>query len=287
VLLLLLSLVVAGYAAAVVWLIRQEARLVFRAVATLGDSRPPFAYDQVELPRSDGARQFAWVMRQGSSDDGPWVVYFHGSPSTIASPVNISHYRLLRDVGLNVLAPEYRGFGGLDGVPTEAGLESDAQAAYAYLRMTRNIAPSRVVLYGWSLGSALAIDLASQVSTAAVIVEGAPSSLAHIAQQRYPFFPIRLLMRDPFHAIRKIARIPSPVLILHSPDDELIPVSEGRKLFEAARGEKAFVEVPGGHFNATDVEGEQIAAAVRSFLTRHRVLDRSTGAGEASKGKGR
>ena len=93
---------------------------------------------------------------RGDSDDGPWALYLHGNAATIASNINISHYRQLRRVGLNVLAPEYRGFGGLDGPPTEAALGADARAAYDYLRGTRGIAASRIVIYGWSLGSAVA-----------------------------------------------------------------------------------------------------------------------------------
>ena len=270
VLLLLLWLAVAGYAVGIVWLMSQESRLVFRAVATLGGTRPPFPYEQVELPRQDGARQFAWTMRRAASDDGPWVVYFHGSPSTIASPVNISHYKLLRDLGLNVLAPEYRGFAGLEGTPTEASLAADARAAYDFLR-ARRIEPDRVVIYGWSLGSAVAIGLASQVASAAVIVEGAPSSLADVAQQRYPFAPIRLLMRDRFDTKDKIGLVKSPVLVLHSREDDLIPFAEGRKLFDLASGEKAFVEVRGGHLYAADVDPAHVAGAIRDFLRAHRV----------------
>jgi fermentation-respiration switch protein FrsA (DUF1100 family) len=250
VLLALLALVVVGYAAVVLWLITQEGRLVFQAGRTLAAGRPAFPYEQIDLPRADGARQFAWVMR-GDSDDGPWALYLHGNAATIASNINISHYRQLRRVGLNVLAPEYRGFGGLDGPPTEAALGTDARAAYDYLRGTRGIAPSRIVIYGWSLGSAVAVTLASQVEEGAVILEGAPASLVDIGRRRYPFFPIRLIMRNPFESIRRIDQVRSPILFLHSPDDAVIPISEGRRLFDAAPGEKEFVEVRGGHVEAS------------------------------------
>lgn len=272
VLLLLLWLAVAGYGAAVVWLMTQETRIVFQAIQTLGDGRPPFPYEQIDLPRADGAHQFAWRMRHGDTSDGPWVLYLHGNPSTIASSVNISHYRLLRDAGLNILAPEYRGFGGLDGSPTEAGLRADARAAYDYLRETMNLAPARIVFYGWSLGSAVAVDLAAQVQAAAVIVEAAPASLVDINQQRYPFFPVRLIMRSRFESIRTIDRVSAPLLFLHSRDDEVIAIAEGRRLFDAALGHKRFVELRGGHVGAIDVDGEQMSAAIRSFLRDHGLL---------------
>jgi len=124
VLLALLIVAGIGYAVAVLWLITQETRIVFQAGRTLATGRPAFPYGQVDLPRADGARQFAWVMRRGASDDGTWVLFLHGNAATIASKVNIAHYTDLRALGLNVLAPEYRGFGGLEGehCPAIAGV---------------------------------------------------------------------------------------------------------------------------------------------------------------------
>jgi dipeptidyl aminopeptidase/acylaminoacyl peptidase len=268
----LFAFVLLGYAAAVVWLVSQETRIVFRANETLAAGRPPFQYEQIDLPRLDGARQFAWIMRREASDEGPWALFLHGNAATIASSVNISHYVQLRNLGLNVIAPEYRGFAGLEGVPTEATLAADARAAYDYLRATRHVSPSRIVIYGWSLGSAVAIDLASEVEQGAVILEGAPASLVDIGQRRYPFFPIRLLMRSPFESIGKIGRIHSPMLFLHSPDDTVVPIAEGRRLFEAARGEKRFVEVRGGHVYASQVDEQRFYGSIRPFLEEHHLL---------------
>ncbi|MGH9310297.1 MAG: alpha/beta hydrolase [Vicinamibacterales bacterium] len=278
-LLLLLWLAVAGYGAGVIWLMTQETRIVFQAVKTMGDSRPPFAYQQIDLPRSDGARQFAWVM-PGGDVNAPWVVYLHGSPSTIASGVNIAHYAMLRDLGLNVIAPEYRGFAGLEGSPTEAGLSADAAAAYEYLRRERQASSANVVLYGWSLGSAVAIDLATKVPIGAIVLEGAPASIVEMTQRRYPFFPVRLLMRNRFESIAKVGRIPSPMLFLHSAEDAVVPIDEGRRLFAAAGHEKEFVEVRGGHVHAIDEDGDRIATAVRAFLEEQGALSPPRSAAE-------
>ena len=268
VLLLLLILAAIGYAAAVAWLIRQETRLVFRAGSTLATGRPPFPYEQVDVPRGDGARQFGWVMRPDGPDEGTWVLYLHGNATSVASQVNISHYRLLRSIGLNVFAAEYQGFGGLAGVPTESTLRADARAAHAYLRVTRRIPAHRIILYGWSLGSAVAVDLASEVPPAAMILEGAPASLVDLTTRRYPFVPLRLLMRSTFDSIRTIGRIPAPMLFLHSAGDEVIPIAEGRRLYEAARGPKTFVELRGGHLQASDVDGPRMTEAIAAFVKR-------------------
>jgi len=271
----LLTLVVTlalGYGIGVLYLITQETRLVFQAGQTLGTARPPFPYEQIDVPRADGARQFGWVMRSTGSDEGTWVLFLHGNAATIAAKVNIAHYSELRNLGVNVLAPEYHGFGGLTGIPTEAVLAADARAAYDYLRTVRKVEPAHIVIYGWSLGSAVAVGLASEVEQAAVILEGAPASLVDISRQRYPLFPIRLLMRNRFESIQKINRIRAPILFLHSPEDAVIPIAEGRRLYDAARGEKTFVEVRGGHVDATTVDTKRFYGAIRTFLARHHLI---------------
>jgi dipeptidyl aminopeptidase/acylaminoacyl peptidase len=232
VLLVLLLLSAIGYAAAVMWLVGRETQLVFQAGSTLATGRPPFPYEQVDLPRADGVQQFAWVMRTGDSDTGPWVLYLHGNASSVASQVNIAHYQVLRNAGLNVLAPEYRGFGGVPGSPTEADLQADARAAYDYLRDTRRV----------------------------------PPQLVDLAGRRYPFFPLRLFMRSSFDSIRKIGTVPAPILFVHSLDDEVIPISEGRRLHQEARGATMFVELKGGHTGAIDQSAAILEQAIRTFL---------------------
>jgi fermentation-respiration switch protein FrsA (DUF1100 family) len=277
-LLILLLFSALGYGMAVMWLIGEETRLVFQAGSTLATGRPPFPYEQVDVPREDGARQFAWAMpAEGAAP--LWVLYLHGNATSVASQVNISHYRLLRNAGLNVLAPEYRGFGGLPGAPTEAVLQADARAAYDYLRHTRRVPPHAIVIYGWSLGAAVAVDMASRLPPAAMILEGAPASLADLTRRRYPFFPLRLFMRSPFDSIRKIGTIPAPALFLHGTADEVIPVGEGRRLYDAARGAKVFVEVEGGHLTAIERSAPAIERAIRSFLTTYGPARMEKGAG--------
>jgi fermentation-respiration switch protein FrsA (DUF1100 family) len=201
----------------------------------------------------------------------PWVVFLHGNASTIASRMNILHCERLRDIGLNVIVREYRGFGGVEGVPTEGGLAEDAVAAYEYVRQRERVDPRRIVIYGWSLGSAVAVTLASQVEEAAVILEGAPASVVAIGQQRYPYFPIRFLIRNPFESITRIHRAGSPLLFLHSPDDTIIPIAEGRRLFEAAPPPKQFVEVKGGHIYAAEKD-PRFFDAIRVFLQSQRLV---------------
>jgi len=274
----LLVIAAIGYAAAVLYLVTQETRIVFQARQTLGEARPPFPYERIDVPRTDGAGQFAWIMAAApSSSDLPWVLFLHGNAATIAAKVNIAHYAELRKLGLNVMAPEYHGFGGLEGLPTESVLAADAHAAYDYLRNVRRVPASRLVIYGWSLGSAVAVTLASEAEAGALILEGAPSSLIAVGEQQYPLFPIRLIMRNPFESIQKINRVRAPILFLHSPEDAVIPIAEGRRLYDAAPPDKTFVEVRGGHVDATTTDTEHFYGAIRSFLGAHRVLPAEQG----------
>ena len=265
---------IAAYVGAMIWLVTRETTIVFAAGRPLGDLRPTAPFEQVASPAGDERppHQLLWIMRaRDESDAKPWVIFLHGNGATVASRMNILHYEKLRSLGLNVIAPEYRGFGGLDGVPTESGVNHDARASYDYLRERLHADPRRIIIYGWSLGSAIAVDLASHVDEAAVVLEGAPASLVAIGERRYPYFPIRLLIRNPFESIRKIDKVGSPLLFLHSTADEIIPIEEGRRLFEAAPQPKQFVEVTGGHVYASEKD-PRFFPAVRSFLQAQRLL---------------
>ena len=269
-LLLVLAATLTLYGGAVAYLVSQETRLVFQAGRPLGEARPNFPFEQIELPRGDAGRQFAWVIRNPGART--WLLFLHGNAATIASRANIARYRELRALGLNLLAPEYRGYAGLPGAPSEASLALDARAAFDYLTGTLGVPPTRVVIYGWSLGSAVAVDLASAVPQAAVVLEGAPASLVDIGQQQYPMFPIRLMMRNPFESIGKIQRVHAPLLFLHSPEDNIVPIGEGRRLYAAAAQPKRFVEVKGGHVYANERDAAVFFGAIREFLEEYGLL---------------
>jgi pimeloyl-ACP methyl ester carboxylesterase len=271
-LVLLIVLALVGYGTAAVWLVAHETALLFASGRPLGDLRPAAPFEAVASPGTSGPRRLLWLMRASAGADGrPWILFLHGNGATIASRLNILHYERLRALGANVVAPEYRGFGGVEGTPSESGVGEDARAAYDYLRGPLHIPPDRIVIYGWSLGSAVAVDLASQVEESAVILEGAPASVVAVGQQRYPIFPIRLLIRNPFESILKIGRVRSPKLFLHSPEDAIIPIGEGRRLFDAAPAPKEWVEVAGGHIYASEKD-PRFFSAIQTFLQANHVL---------------
>lgn len=270
-----IALVALAYCGAMIWLVTQETRLLFQATPAMGDRRPAPPFEEHDEAAAEGTSQPSariWLMRAPSgAADEPWVIFLHGNASDIASRLNILHYERLRALGLNVMAPEYRGYAGVAGVPTESGLAEDARHAYDFLRRDQHVPPGRIIIYGWSLGSAVAVNLASHVDEAAVILEGAPASILAIGQRRYPYFPIGLLIRNPFQSISRIDAVGSPILFLHSPEDAVIPISEGRRLFDAARPPKEFVEVQGGHVYAVERD-PQFFVAIRDFLRGRQLL---------------
>ena len=272
VLVALVAIAAGAYAAAVARLMTQETELIFRTDVARADTQPPFPYEQIELPRVDGARQFAWRIEGNGTvetDEGArtWVLFLHGNASTVASRMNVKHYGRLRELGLNVLAPEYRGYNGLEGVPSEGGVAADARAAYDYLRTREGVPANHLVIFGWSLGAAVAVRLAATVEAGGVVLEGAPASIVDIGQARYPMFPVRWIIRNPFNAIETVGGIRAPLLFLHSPEDTIVPFKEGRRLFDAAPAPKTFVEVRGGHIESSEVDRDVFYGAIRAFLT--------------------
>ena len=190
-----------------------------------------------------------------------------------------AHYAGLRALGLNLLAFDYRGYGESEGKPTEPGLYADATAAYRYLRDVLHVPPGRIVLFGHSLGSAVAVDLATREPAAGIVLDGALASVVGRAQEVYPFVPVRWIARSRYASIEKIGRLRIPKLFLHARADEVIPFAHGRRLYEAAAEPKTFVALRGGHGDAFDLDSATYFGAIRAFLAS---LPRRDGRPEAT-----
>jgi fermentation-respiration switch protein FrsA (DUF1100 family) len=184
---------------------------------------------EVMLTTEDGLSLLSWYMpaRPGR----PVIAYFHGNGGHIGYRAE----RLLRFAreGYGVLMAEYRGYGGNPGTPTEAGFYTDARAALDFL--DREAIPSnRLVLYGESLGSGVAVALAAEHDIAALILEAPPTSVAEVAQCHFPFVPAARMVTDRFDSLSRIGRVKAPILVLHGERDRVVPVRYGRALLEAA-----------------------------------------------------
>ncbi len=221
-----------------------------------------FPFEEVFLETPDSERLHGWFVPAPQSRGV--LLFCHGNAG------NISH-RLgavagFRRFGLDVLIFDYRGYGRSSGRPSEDGLYGDAETAWRYLTRTRGVRPNRVVLYGESLGGAVAARQAQALQPAGLILDGTFTSLADVAAQQYPYFPVRLLLRYEFNTLRRMPDIRCPVLVLHSRQDEIIPFEQGRRLFEAANEPKMFVELRGGHNSAAEESREQYEAGLKRFL---------------------
>jgi fermentation-respiration switch protein FrsA (DUF1100 family) len=222
--------------------------------------------ERVEILSEDGIKLVGWVIPEQSKPGGLWLLICHGNAGNLSEFDRPLHYAGLRQLGLSLLAFDYRGYGESDGTPSEQGLYRDADAAYRFLRQTRGVPADRIVIFGHSLGSAVAIDLASRHPAAGLIVEGALTSAVDRGQELYPYIPVRRIARSLFGSIDKVAGLTVPKLFLHAMGDEVIPLAHGRRLFDAAQEPKTFVQLEGGHGDAFDVDSARYFGGIGEFL---------------------
>ena len=189
----------------------------------------------------------------------PLVIYFHGNAETIANRVD--RHRALTATGAGLLAVSYRGYMGSSGRPTEPGLLHDAEAAYAFAA-SRHPA-ERIVLWGHSLGSGVAVALAATRPVAKLVLEAPFTSTADVAQRMFPLVPVRRLMHDQFRSDQRIGAVKASILILHGARDFVVPIALGERLYQLANEPKRFVRYPqGGHDDLDDLRGRGRGAAV-------------------------
>ena len=210
-------------------------------------------FDDLRLKTKDGETIMAWFVPAAVTNPPvPTILFCHGNAGDIGD--RVEPVLTFRNLGLNVLLFEYRGYGASTGKPSENGTYLDAMAAWNYLTVERGIAPETIVLYGHSLGGAVAAWLATQVKPGALVLESTFSSVPDMAREIFPLLPpIRALTRIRYDTLSAVKRIACPVLIAHGPADEVIPYKHGRRLFEAAHEPKRFVELAGDH-NAGGME---------------------------------
>ncbi|MFN8570719.1 MAG: alpha/beta hydrolase [Gemmatimonadaceae bacterium] len=265
-----LAIPVLGYGTVVGVMKYREPTLVYhpaeRSVPT-PDAQYALKQRAVAYQSPDGNRLTAWIIPAASADSsGLWMLICHGNYGNIGYGQRPHFYAELRDLGLNLMAFDYRGFGASEGAPSEAGLYADAQASYQYLRDSLGVPADRIVIFGHSLGSGVAIELATRVPSAGVVVEGAYTTVPSVGQAAYPWLPVNLIMSNRFASIEKVGKVTVPKLFIHSPEDDVIPFAFGQSLFAAAAEPKRFQSVKGGHMDAFTVDRGAYFGSIREFL---------------------
>ena len=217
--------------------------------------------EEVALVSSDGEKLIAWHVppRAGKK----LVIYFQGNAGGL--DLRAERFGRLTADGTGVLALCYRGYGGSTGSPSEAGLIRDALAAYDYAVARQPAA--RIVLWGESLGTGIAVALAAERDVGGVILDAPFSSIADVGAAAYPFAPVRWLIKDPFHSDRRIARVHAPLLIRHGEGDAVVPIRFGQRLFALANEPKRFERFAGEGHVITDERGGM--DSVRAFLAEN------------------
>jgi fermentation-respiration switch protein FrsA (DUF1100 family) len=218
-------------------------------------------YEEIFFSTSDGIRLHGWfIPGEGAS----WTLLFcHGNAGNVSH--RLEKLMFLRDLGLSIFIFDYRGYGKSEGEPGERGLYRDADAAYEYVTEKRRVSPDRVILYGESLGGAVAIDLAARRRVKAVITEETFTSIRAMARLVYPFMP-PFMIRSKFDSLSKIAKVAYPKLIIHSVDDEIVPFSFAERLFDAAHPPKKLLKIRGSHNTAFFDSEDLFTKGIRSFL---------------------
>jgi uncharacterized protein len=214
---------------------------------------------EVVLDTSDSEKVLAWHVPPQAGK--PVVIFFHGNADTLAG--RAGRFREIAAAGVGLLALSFRGYGGSTGHPTEDGLHRDAMAAYEFA--AARYSTDRIVLWGYSLGSGVAVALAAKRPIAKLALEAPYTSAVDVAASIYPFVPVRLLMKDQFHSDEQIQKVKAPILIVHAEHDQVIPISFGERLFAMAPEPKRFVRFPQGRHE--DLDNYGVVGLVLRFLT--------------------
>lgn len=235
----------AGYVAGLVLLFAKQ-RIMLFPIPTAERTAPaaaglPEAEEHV-LTTSDGEKVIVWHVP--AKPGRAVVLFFHGNGDFLAGLAG--RFKAITADGTGLVALSYRGYAGSSGAPSEDGLLRDGAAAYSFA--TARYDAQRIVAWGFSLGTGVAVALASEHPIGKLILEAPYTSIADVAASQFRFIPVRLLIRDPLHSDERIARVTAPLLIVQGAQDQAIPIAFGEKLFALAHEPKQFVRIPeGGH----------------------------------------
>jgi hypothetical protein len=257
----LLIVVSAGYACGLITLFLAQRAVLFPSPTGARTAPKAAGFPEVEehvLTTADGERVIAWYVP--AKPGRPVVLYLHGNGDYLAG--FFGRFRSLIADGTGIVALSYRGYAGSTGKPSEQGLLQDAAAAYAFT--TSRYRPDNIVVWGFSLGSGVAVALAADHRIGKLILEAPYTSVADVAASRFWFAPVRWLIRDQFRSDSQIPRVKVPLLIMHGALDPAIPVTFGERLFALANEPKRFVRIArGGHNDLDNFGGNELA---RNFI---------------------
>lgn len=262
-----LVLAASAYGLFMLWVYARQSRRIYRPLRELvaAPAERGLNYEDVNFTAADGVRLHGWYVPCA----GAYYVmlFFHGNTRNISWCLD--SLELFHRLGFSTFIFDYRGYGRSEGRPDEHGTYRDAQAAWDYLQRERGIDAGRIVMLGRSLGGAIACWLAARQAPRALVLESTFLSFPDAAAELYPRLPVRLLARYRYPVKEYLRHVRSPVLIIHSADDELIPYRQGRALYELAHEPKRFMRISGPHYNGYVLSGEHYAEGLAQFFAEH------------------
>lgn len=255
-------LVMGGFFLFIRWFERANLYMPFRQIEAYPD-RFGMDYEEYFYQTPDGEELNAWYLP--SPQRGYFtLIYFHGNAGNISHRLQKIDSFLRR--GINVFIFDYRGYGKSSGSPSEEGVYIDARASYDFIKKTKNLDPGEIILYGKSLGGSIASHLATEVTPAGIVMNSTFTSVEGMARIIFPFLPVRHFLSSEYNSVENVKKIECPLLIMHSPSDEIVPFRMGEELYAAGKGDKRFCRTSGGHNEMSVEEVEEVADCVASFL---------------------
>jgi fermentation-respiration switch protein FrsA (DUF1100 family) len=222
------------------------------------------AFQELRLPTADGTVIHGWYVPPPPGGSGYSLLHLHGNAGNISH--RLEWLRILQRAGVGVLLLEYRGYGLSEGEPSEDGLHLDAQAGWDWLRSELELPSERILLFGESLGGAVAARLATEVEAAGLVLFSAFTSVPDVAAHHYRWLPVHQLARIWFPTVDYLPGVQMPVLLMHSPDDEIVPVSHAHALLQVAPEPRFFIQTVGDH-NGGFLQSESlITEGLRAFI---------------------
>ena len=258
------------YAALVAVLYLFQERLIFLPgigggmIATPADAG--LAYEELWLDTDDGERLHAWWLPHPEAR--ATLLFSHGNAGNISH--RLDSLRIFHALELNVLIYDYRGYGNSSGRPSEPGTYRDVRAAWDWIVGNQRVPPEEVFLFGRSLGGAVSAWLATEIDAAGLILESTFTSVPDIGAEVYWWLPVRWLARVEYNTLRRLEDVRMPVLVVHSPDDEIISYSHAERLLEVRPEQTELLELSGGHNTGFLESIDRYRAGLSDFIDRHR-----------------
>ncbi len=225
-------------------------------------------YEDVLFVTKDGIDIAGWYIP--AKDNKGTVIFCHGNANNVS--YFLEHVKVLNSLGLNVLSFDYRGYGRSGGKPSEDGTYLDAEAAWDFLVNKYRKTPKEIVVKGHSLGGAVATELALRKKPAALIVESSFTSIPELGAKLYPWLPVGLISKYRYASVEKVGSISCPKLFIHSPDDDIVPFDEGKRLYNKASQPKEFLRIRGGHNDGLILSGRIYSEGLMKFLEKYSII---------------